>query len=127
MNLSRSAKNSLHCASNLSARSTSVINTVVFIGHAYQLQAMCYLLMRTSPNKYVGKDRQHTRSRCSLGQCRIHIRCSMRVGYVLYRALVMIATMLRGHFQTIFKKISVIMTLSPGPLPPSPLASWQMN
>ena len=33
----------------------------VFIGHAYRLQAMCYLLMCTSPKHYVGKDRQHTR------------------------------------------------------------------
>ena len=32
----------------------------VFIGYAYQLQAMCSLLMRTSPNQYVSKDRQHT-------------------------------------------------------------------
>ena len=32
-----------------------------FIGHAYRLQAMCSLLMRTSPTQYVGKDRQHTR------------------------------------------------------------------
>ena len=33
----------------------------VFVGHAYRLQAMCYLLMRTSPKHYVGKDCQHTR------------------------------------------------------------------
>ena len=32
---------------------------------------------------------------------------------------------LRGHFQTIFLKISVIMTLSLGPPPPLLLASWQ--
>ena len=35
----------------------------VFVGHAYRLQAMCDLLMRTSPKHYDygGKDRQHTR------------------------------------------------------------------
>ena len=33
----------------------------VFIGHAYRLQAMYSLLMRTSTKHYVGKDRQHTR------------------------------------------------------------------
>ena len=33
----------------------------VFVGHAYRLQAVCDLLMRTSPKNYVGKDRQHNR------------------------------------------------------------------
>ena len=34
-------------------------------------------------------------------------------------------TMVRGHLQTIFLKISVIVTLSLGPPPPLLLASWQ--
>ena len=58
---------------------------VFFIGHAYRLQAICYLLMRTSPKHYVGKDCQHTRIlelAAHAGQCRIHVRCSVRAGYV---------------------------------------------
>ena len=34
----------------------------VFIGRAYRLQAMCYQVMRISPNHYAGKYRQHTRT-----------------------------------------------------------------
>ena len=64
---------------------------VFFIGHAYGLQAICYLLMRTSPKHYVGKDCQHTRIlelAAHAGQCRIHVRCSVRAGYLLWRVLV---------------------------------------
>ena len=56
-----------------------------FIGHAYRLQAMCYLLIRTGPKHYVGKNRQHAcilKLAAHAGQCRIHVRCSVRAGYV---------------------------------------------
>ena len=43
----------------------------VFIGHTFQLQAMCYLLMCKVPKHYVGKDRQHTRI-LELARCAVH-------------------------------------------------------